>query len=303
MHAIMRAMKNTFLTVAIILSILAGLQAQTTQSSVTFQIEKMAFEVSHGGFPLAETDIFVRESPTSKPKRLVDGMLPVWSPDGQKLAFCKQLSPHSFGQVEVINADGSGRMSLTHLRGGACPTDWSSDGEKILAIAYGMSEPIIFVMDTNGGNPKEIANGYGGHWSRDGKQIVFCRAPEDHHRNFSIWIAQADGTGTTKVIDDDSAVVEAAWFADGKSLLFSSERASKHKSQIFRVNLDGSSPEPVAVDKHRSLFFPKPSPDGEQLVVDGIQAGEEEVLLLDLATGRTSVLAHGLHPSIVWNRK
>lgn len=111
-------------------------------------------------------------------------------------------------------------------------------------------------------------------------------------------------TGATKVIEDDSQVLEVAWFPDGKSIVFSSEPEHNHRSAIYRVKPDGSDLEPIAVDKQASLFFPIPSPDGTQLVADvyASKSDEGKVVLVDLASHHGSVLAHGIHPSVLWGK-
>jgi len=254
---------------------------------------KLAFDVCRGG-----CDIFVMASLNSKPKRLVAGQSPAWSPDGERIAYCKREGLSGFGQIHLINADGSGHKQLTMLEGGAYGPDWSPDGNTIAFTASGT----ILVMDKNGQGVRKIIGGYGARWSPDGKQLVFLQYSAGHG---SICIVNADGTGARRVIEDNSSVLEAAWFPDGKSIAFCSEREHKHKSAIFRVNIDGTGFEAVAVDERRSLFFPRLSPDGQQLVGDGFVkgSGEGDVLLLDLASHQASVLAHGLHPSVVWEKR
>src|SRR5580704_5134526 len=75
-------------------------QNATTQSAT---VRTLAFEVAGMGFPV-RADIFVKASGTSKPKRLVEGLNPTLSPDGQKIAYCVRLGPTAFGQIELINA-------------------------------------------------------------------------------------------------------------------------------------------------------------------------------------------------------
>jgi|SRR5580704_15127270 len=105
---------------SVVLFLLTSGESQTPQPTANFVVRKVAFEVSNGGFPVPHSDIFVRDSSNSKPKRLVEGIMPVWSPNGQKLVFCTREG-RGFGQVQLINADGSGRSPLTHLQGGSVP--------------------------------------------------------------------------------------------------------------------------------------------------------------------------------------
>ena len=106
-----------------------------------------------------QDEIFILQSPSAEATPLVEGTSPVLSPTGERLAFFTRTRT-AFGQVEIINADGSGRMLVTNLRGGACPTDWAPNGSKLLIVGCGEGaydncaarKPIVFVMDSNGSN-------------------------------------------------------------------------------------------------------------------------------------------------------
>ena len=293
------------LVLVTLLAVLPLASSSTAQAPANSVVKKIAFEVRHERDLTPQVEIFILDSPTAKPRRLVEGLTPVWSPTGEKLAFCTRAG-NGFGQVEIINADGSGRMQLTQLQGGACPTDWSADGDTILATAYGKGTKIIFTMSQKGQNIIQLTHGYGAHWSSDGSQIVFCRAAETRGSHGSIWIADSDGKNAKQVIEDDSPVLEVSWFPDGKSVAFASSRNPKLEAAIFRVNSDGSGLQEIASDKHLPLFFPLVSPSGSELVVVGITNGinspDNRVLLIDLRTNRTSTFAHGLHPSVLWEK-
>jgi Tol biopolymer transport system component len=289
------------------ISLLASGQQGSSQASTRvagYKIRKLAFEVIRENPPFRQTDIFVIAYPNTKPKRLVEGTNPAWSPDGERVAYCGREG-RGVWQIQLVNADGSGQTQLTKLKGGACGSDWSPDGEKMVFTAPGAKGSAIFVMGKDGGNVTEITVGYGARWSPDGKRLLFCRNAESRRDSGSIWIANWDGSGATKVIEDNSNVLEATWFPDGKSIAFSSTREHKNMSAIFRVNVDGSGLEPVAVDREFGLYFPVFSPDALQLVTDGFTDHPDDggVLLRDLTSHHTSVLAHGIHPSVLWEKR
>jgi hypothetical protein len=87
-----------------------------------------------------------------------------WSPDGGRLVlFHSSPSWSSGAEIQIINADGSGRRTVLSLPGGwndlfgsGHPT-WSPDGRQ---IAYALGGH-IHVMNADGSNPRKITSGPG----------------------------------------------------------------------------------------------------------------------------------------------
>jgi Tol biopolymer transport system component len=79
-----------------------------------------------------------------------------------------------------------------------------------------------------------------------------------------LYIANADGTGELKFLQDSMFEYNARFSPDGNSVLFTSERNGPGQSDIFRARLDGTGIEPLvtgpAVDDAAVL-----SPDGTRL--------------------------------------
>ena len=292
-------------TLTVLLAAMLGTGVcQNSDSFGSFGIKRFAFETGPGSFSSPHEDIFVLDSLKSKPRRLATGTNAVWSPDGQRLAYCEHEgwgTPHIvLGQMQLIDADGSDHRQLTKLPGGACPVGWSRDGQK---IAFGSAQSGILFLDKDG-NVTNISPGSVGLWSPDGSKLAFWKYRESRNSSGSIWVANADGSNPRKVIDDNSEIEDLTWGPDGETLLFASEREHKGKSKIFRVKLDGSNLETVAEDKKLSFFSPVISPDNKSLVVGAFPSGsgDSTILLLDLTTHTRTVLAHGTHPHIVWDK-
>jgi TolB protein len=298
-------MKNLVTLLSIVLLILLSnskgtADVQDPPELPNWSVRKLAVVVR----TLPSEEIVVIDPLGSKPRRLVEGKSPAWAPDGGRIAYCVHMGPRGFGQIQVINADGSGRRQLTHVKGGTCLPEWSPDGEKLAFTVYG-KEPFISIGDKNGENVATITEGYGARWSPDGKQLVFCRNPQGRKTKGSIWIVNADGTGARRIIEDDSDILEPTWFPDGNSIVFSSERERKNNSAIYRVNLDGTGLEKIAADQNLAFFSPVLSPDSRLLVVDCISHSgyQKSVVLLDIAGNQEKTLALGLHPSVLWERR
>jgi Tol biopolymer transport system component len=285
---------------------------QTSASIIGWEPKTLVFEVVREisvGSPLpADTDIFIVDPLGSKPRRLVTGETPALSPDGKQVAYCVRKG-NGFGQIQIINTDGSGRRELTNVKGRACEPQWSPDGEKIAFTVYNDKSDTnydksgtIYIADKNGDNAIGIVEGIAARWSPDGARIIFFRDPENHASKGSIWIANPDGTGARKIVNDSNAVA-TSWYPDGKSIAFASER--DHKSAIFRVNLDGTNLEEIARAEKLDLFFPVFSPDGQQLIVDAKDGSDRgrAILFLNLTSNESKILAHGLHPSVLWIKK
>ena len=72
-----------------------------------------------------------------------------WSPDGSKIAFGSSRDDN-FGEVYVMNADGSGVTRLTTSAGGDGEPTWSPDGTKIAFATARDGDLQIYVMNADG---------------------------------------------------------------------------------------------------------------------------------------------------------
>lgn len=272
-----------------------------------FGIKKFAFVTGPGSFFSPHEDIWVLDSLNSKPRRLAEGIAAVWSPDGKRIAYCAHegwgTARVVLGQMQLVNADGTGHKQLTNLPGGACPTDWSLDG-RMLAFAGPYQGFLLFGNDD--AQPPTVLRGVPGKWSPDGSKLAFSKYRESAKSSGSIWVANGDGKNPRKVIDDNSEMVSLCWSPDGESILFSSRRENKKRSEIFRVKVDGTALEKVATDKNSSLVRPAISPNGKYLVVSAYGSGSDaSILLMDLSNQSRTVLAHGIQAeaSILWDQR
>ena len=205
---------------------------------------------------------------------------PAWSPDGQQITFVsfrdlEQLPKDAIyrGEIYVMNADGSNPINLTQAPERADGvSSWSPDGQQIaFTSATLFNENIlansdIFVMDTDGGNPRNLSNhdaqDQTPDWSPDGNRIAFS---SNRDGNWEIHLMDADGANPINLTKHPARDGRPDWSPDGNQITFTSDRDGN--LEIYAMNADGANPINLtnhpAEDNHPSW-----SPDGARITFD-----------------------------------
>jgi Tol biopolymer transport system component len=137
-----------------------------------------------------------------------------WSPDGSQVTFAarKLSSGREFrSALFVVNADGTGLRQVTPSALGAISAQWSPNGG---LIAFGsccapeagaVHAPEAWVVDPDGTGLRKVTIPVGGEfslvpvWSPDSTKLLFNR--ENSRGQTSLWTANVDGSGLSKVTD------------------------------------------------------------------------------------------------------
>src|SRR5262245_32473874 len=129
---------------------------------------------------------------------------PVWSSGGRQIAFLSRRGTDNF-DLEVVNADGSGRRTLFH---GATrePPSWSPDGRK---IAVGG----VYTVNADGSGRQRLARGMDPAWSPDGRTIAFTTGA-------TIYLMNADGSRHRPLTRPYADTKYLAWSPDARKLAF-----------------------------------------------------------------------------------
>ena len=165
---------------------------------------------------------------------------PVWSPDGNRIAFVRTNSNQAFWAISVINANGVGGITdlFTNrggqqLRGGLA---WSKQQN---TFAVGLNTTALndlYTLFSDGGGLTNRTNNPADDstpaFSPDGKLIAFTSSRDGRQQ---IYVMNADGTGLRRVSQSTVNDWSPAWSQDGNWIAFTSTRNASTDIYIMDV--------------------------------------------------------------------
>jgi TolB protein len=258
--------------------------------------EWLAFETKRGS--LGDYEIFVVTADGSRLTNLTnswaDDTSPVWSPNGQRLAFVSLrdtplgkwgLAPGSIYLSDFDPVSGAGG-NLFRLTDGTnhdgWPT-WSPDGKRIAFHSDRDGDLDIWVINSDGSGRTQLTSSAGDDahpaWSPDGISIAFTSEREG---NPDIWVMNADGSNPVKLTDAPSRDRYPMWSPDGARIAFNTNRDGNQ--EIYVMSADGSNQTNVTNSPSTIEGFADWSPDGKRLVFYSSHSGTKDIFILDLTT-------------------
>ncbi len=216
----------------------------------------------------AYSDLYLLQTDGSL-RRLTRGgidSLPVWSPDGHRIAF--QRAHRGKASLYVANADGSGQRLLPDGISGS--VDWSPDGRHILIGDGGK----LYVTSSDWTERSVLLDpapvrAEDPHWSPDGTRIAFTLGNEAGGGD--VYVMNADGSDRTRLTHLDPADGRPStplWSPDGRRIAF------LLPGSLEVMNADGSD-ERVLTRFPDDVFLSSPgwSPDGETIAFARLELG------------------------------
>ena len=159
---------------------------------------------------------------------------------------------------------------------------------QIAFMSHRDGNPEIYVMDTNGNNPRRLTNNRGWDfapaWSPDGKRIAFMSDRDGHvHAKHGwstneIYVMDADGGNqqnlTNNPSDNPSDDRSPSWSPDGKHIVFETDRDNDrgHNIEIYMMDADGANQRRLTNNLTEDRY-PAWSPDGERIAFSARREG------------------------------
>jgi Tol biopolymer transport system component/DNA-binding winged helix-turn-helix (wHTH) protein len=213
---------------------------------------RLAFAMRPDYADTGTADIFLTTGPGQTPERIVahpyDDRYPAWSADGSALAFVRINGRTCDVMVMLL-------LSRTERRVAACGNveeprvSWSRDGEWLVESFAAGPDPIrgwqIARIATATGIREELTlpnpgtlGDYNPSVSPDGSRIAFVRGING--ATADLFTIPFSGGTPTRITWDNQDVIGVDWSADGRSLLYATDRAGGYT--IWRAGLDGAEP-------------------------------------------------------------
>jgi Tol biopolymer transport system component len=246
-----------------------------------------------GAFRGAQSDIFTMRADGTEERNLTNTTeyesFPVWSPDGSRIAFDLQIGfcfagfcDPEFDDLFAMSSDGTGRTRLTNQNGlDEVFPEWSPDGSKIVFADRG-----LYAVQVDGSGVSQLTDGPDAapSWSPDGSKIAFESRRDEFGINCglacntNIYVANADGSGVTRLTDHPARDEWPAWSPDGTKIAFTRvfcDGSTCSGSDIYVMNADGSEETQVTTGPAFELFpdwqpLPNRRPDCSSVSVSPI---------------------------------
>ena len=180
-----------------------------------------------------------------------------FSPDGKLIVFCSlrdayptnkltaaeqqrlATDPAWFGEIHLMNADGSNVRRLTHTPGYDGGPFFSPDGKRIVWRRFTEKGDTadVFTMKLDGSDQRRLtdfgAMSWAPYFHPSGRYLIFT-ANKLGFANFELFIVDADGSREpVRVTFTDGFDGLPVFSPDGQKLAWTSSRTSDGKSQIF----------------------------------------------------------------------
>ncbi len=152
-------------------------------------------------------------------------IMPVFSPDGKKIAFCSDRAGN--WDIYVMDVRGGKAVQITDDATQDIHPSFSPDGKRLVYCSHGSpsGQWEMMVVDLEApGTKRLIGHGLFPTWSPTQEKIVFQRARQRGTRWFSVWVVElVDGEPmppTEIAVSANAAVITPDWSPDGEHVVF-----------------------------------------------------------------------------------
>lgn len=228
--------------------------------------------------------IYTIRSDGTNPTNIGTGQMPVWSPNGSKIAFAKYAA--GFSEIHVMNPDGSGVSKITDMAsidGEAWHPSWSPDGLRVVFRYRWLdffntgidTDQEIYIINSDGTARTRLTDNANGindwdpKWSPDGTSIAFVT---NRDGNTEIYVMKTGGANQTNLTNNPAMDGYPSWSPDGSKIAF-----ARTTDGIYAMNADGSSQTQITDEGTMPVW----SGDGKKIAFISSRDGNKEIYVMN----------------------
>ncbi len=272
------------------------------------------------------SNIWVMESDGNNKTQLTTdrrSYYPAWSPEGTKIAYSIRNIAGGDNNIWIMDSDGSNKTQLTSGWNIYKPV-WNPEGTEIAYVSYATANPSIRIMDSDGGNTRELDRpkltslsyrfDKDPNWSPDGSEILFV-SQRDRPGNWDILVVSSNLSNPTSLTKEmrygktysytdirSYSYINPAWHPDGSKIAFT-VGISEGNSFIWIMEANGSNKVQLYPEEGTTIFEGYFydlvwSPDGSKLLFTVKKDNRNSICIMKLGKTISPTPAPSLMPTL-----
>ncbi len=257
----------------------------------------IAYEVVRDTFRIVRNDVFLvdtRRGHVFNLNRLSNaGLPPVFSPDGEHLAFI-DVQPGGGGEIFVADWTGRHAHNISQHPADDTTPIWSYDGRQLAFMSRRDDVWQLVVADVQTGALREYVT-YSEEalifaqlaWSPDNQHILYVESARLNVVDLA--------SGRVSQVTEHN-VIEPVWSPDGTAIAYGSVNSGNN--EVYSVDVDGTHLRNLSDNPTRD-FDPLWSPDGSRLAyVSGNSLDRTNIFVVDVQGGEARNLTNHIRPDM-----